>query len=168
MEGDECKFEMAIADLWCCYQIQNYLWFGGDCPSHTSHDEKNDAFQLRCLTKNLGLAPTFIDRRNTNQAVLQKCTDIVFTNREDHKEISLFSEYFCRKTKLLGHVFRAPEDDPWRQVSFERNIANRMNYDKRGCGRPKQNWLHYAKKCICMEVIIRNLWNMISEYIMQP
>jgi hypothetical protein len=19
LEGDECKFEMAIADLWCCY-----------------------------------------------------------------------------------------------------------------------------------------------------
>ena len=122
------------------------------CSSHTSHDEKNrrlpvDAFQLRCLRKILGLAPTFIDGRNTNQAELKKCTDIVFTHREDHKKISLFSEYYLhRKTKLLGHVLRAPEYDPLRQVSLEPNSGNRVDYGKRRCGRPKQNWLHFAKK----------------------
>ena len=81
--------------------------------------KKIDAFQLRCLRKILGLAPTFIDRRNTNHAVPQECADIAFTNREDHKEISLFSEYYlCRKTKLLGHVLRAPEDDPLKTSIF--------------------------------------------------
>ena len=40
-------------------------------------------------------------------------------------------------------MLRAPEDDPLRQVSFGPNTANRVNYR---CGRPKQNWLHYAKK----------------------
>ena len=109
--------------------------------------KKIDAFQLRCLRKILGLASTFIDRRNTNQAVLKKCTDIVSTHRKDHKQISLFSEYYLhRKTKFLGHVLRAPEDDPLRQVSFEPNSGNRVDYGKLRCGRPKQNWLHFAKK----------------------
>ena len=108
---------------------------------------KSDAFQLRCLRKILGLASTFIDRRNTNQAELKKCTDIVSTHRKDHKQISLFSEYYLhRKTKLLGHVLRAPEDDPLRQVSFEPNSGNRVDYGKLRCGRPKQNWRHFAKK----------------------
>ena len=43
-------------------------------------------------------------------------------------------------------MLRTPEDDHLRQVSFEPNTANRVNYGKRHCGRPKQNWLHYAKK----------------------
>lgn len=53
----------------------------------TGLDEKFDAFQLRCVKKILGIAPTFIDRRNANQAVTQKCTEIVVTHREDHKNI---------------------------------------------------------------------------------
>ena len=115
--------------------------------SHKPWWTKIDAFQLRCLRKILGLASTFIDRRNTNQAELKKCTDIVSTHRKDHKQISLFSEYYLhRKTKLLGHVLRAPEDDPLRQVSFEPNSGNRVDYGKLRCGRPKQNWRHFAKK----------------------
>ena len=52
--------------------------------------KKIDPFQLRCLRKILGLASPFIDRRNTNQAVLKKCTDIVSTHREDHKKKQSF------------------------------------------------------------------------------
>ena len=54
--------------------------------------KKIDAFQLRCLRKILGLASTFTDRRNTNQAVLKKCTDIVSTHRGDHKKKSFQRE----------------------------------------------------------------------------
>jgi hypothetical protein len=75
--------------------------------------------------------------------VPNKCTDIVSTHQEDHKKNQ---SCFHRKTKLLGHALRAPEDDPSRQVSFEPNSGNRVDYGKRRCGRPKQNWLYFSKK----------------------
>jgi len=117
---------------------------------------KIDAFQLRSLRKILGIAPTFVDRRNTNVAVLQKCTDTAFPDPGDRRTVQLFSSlYLNRKAKLLGHVIRSSNDDPLRQVSFEPDTAVRVHYGKKRCGRPRQNWLHYAKKYVFEERLNR-------------
>lgn len=69
--------------------------------------------------------------------------------------------------KWLRHVLRTSDDDPLRQVSFEPTTANRVNYGKRLCGRPRQNWLNYAKKnrsgWSCVETTIQ-----VSVFVMQP
>ena len=50
-----------------------------------------------------------------------------------------------RRAKLLGHVLRSNNDDPLRQF-FLPHSATRVEYGKRRCGRPRQNWLHTTKK----------------------
>lgn len=106
--------------------------------------KKIDAFQLRCLRKILGLAPTFVDRANTNRAVIQKASLIAFPN--DQRCMKFFSEYYNdRRANLLGHIIRAHDSDPLRQISFQPNSASRVKYGKKRCGRPRQNWLHYTK-----------------------
>ena len=109
--------------------------------------KKIDAFQMRCLRRILKIPTTFIDRRYSNTVVLQRCTAILFTNQGDQRQFELFSQsYLHRKSKLLGHVLRAGPSDPMRQISFQPNSAVRPLYGKKRVGRPKQNWLHYAKK----------------------
>ena len=94
-----------------------------------------------------GSPSTSIDRRNTNREVLNRCTALAYPNRGDRREFELFSQsYLRRKSKLLGHVLRASHDDPMRQISFQPDCAIRVSYGKKRVGRPRQNWLHYAKK----------------------
>ena len=49
--------------------------------------KKVDAFQLRCLRKILKMAPTFVDRSNTNTAVIQKASSIAYPNRNNPRSI---------------------------------------------------------------------------------
>ena len=100
--------------------------------------KKVNAFQLRCLRRILGLAPTFIDRANTNMAVLQKASAIADPSAQDHRSVKLFSKlYNERRASLLGHIKRACDSDPLRQISFEPQTANRVQYGKKRCGRPR-------------------------------
>jgi len=109
--------------------------------------KKTDAFQMRCLRRILKIPSTFIDRQNSNKVVLQRCTAILYANQGDQREFELFSQSCLhRKSKLLGHVLRAGPEDPMRQISFQPNNAIRVPYGRKQVGRPKQNWLHYAKK----------------------
>ena len=109
--------------------------------------KKIDAFHMRCLRRILKIPSTFIDRRYSNRVVLQRCTEILFANQGDQRQFEIFSQsYLHRKSKLLGHVFRAGPEDPMRQISFQPYSAVRPQYGRKRVGRPKQNWLHYAKK----------------------
>ena len=108
---------------------------------------KIDAFQMRCLRKILKIPSTFIDRRFSNRFVLQRCTEVLFSTLGGQRVFELFTQsYSRRKSKLLGHVLRTSQGDPMRQVSFQPNSAYRVQFGKKRVGRPKQNWLHYAKK----------------------
>ena len=109
--------------------------------------KKIDAFHMRCLRRILKIPSTFIDRRYSNRVVLQRCTEILFANQGDQRQFEVFSQsYLHRKSKLLGHVLRAGPEDPMRQISFQPYSAVRPQYGRKRVGRPKQNWLHYAKK----------------------
>ena len=111
--------------------------------------KKVDAFQLRCLRRILKLAPTFVDRSNTNMAVIQKASSIAYPDDHDSRSIKLFSFHYNEKRgKLLGHIIRADSSDPLRQISLEPHSANRIQYGKKRCGRPRQNWLHYTKSYV--------------------
>ena len=102
---------------------------------------------MRCLRRILKIPTTFIDRRYSNRVVLQRCTEILFANQGDQRQFEIFSQsYLHRKSKLLGHVFRAGPEDPMRQISFQPYSAVLPQYGRKRVGRPKQNWLHYAKK----------------------
>jgi hypothetical protein len=109
--------------------------------------KKIDAFQMRCLRRILKIPSSFIDRRYSNRVVLQRCTAILYTNQGDQREFELFSQsYLHRKSKLLDHLLRAGPEDPMRQIFFQPKSAIRPQYSRKRIGRPKQNWLHYAKK----------------------
>ena len=89
--------------------------------------KKVDAFQLRCLRRILKLAPTFVDRYNTNMAVIQKASSIAYPDGHDSRSIKLFSFHYNEKRgKLLGHIIRANNSDPLRQISLKPHSANRI------------------------------------------
>ena len=94
--------------------------------------KKIDAFQMQCVRKILKIPTTFIDKTNSNRVVLEKRTELLYPNQGDQRKFKLFSQsYQDRKTKLLGHVVRAVDDDPLRQVSFQQGTALRVQYGKK-------------------------------------
>ena len=114
--------------------------------------------------ENPQIPSTFIDRRNFNKVVLQRCTAILYANQGDQREFELFSQsYLHRKSKLLGHVLRAGPEDPMRQISFQPNNAIRVPYGRKRVGRPKQNWLQYAKKHTFEHILRRHDYLAISR-----
>ena len=78
------------------------------------------------------MAPTFIDRANTNRAVIQEASSIAYPCEHDQRCVALFSEHYYheRRARLLGHFIRAQDTDPLRQASLERQSANRVQYGK--------------------------------------
>ena len=52
---------------------------------------------------------------------------------------------------LLGHILRASDDDPLREVTFQPSSAYRVEYGKKRVGKPKQNWIHQTKKYVYVE-----------------
>ena len=56
-----------------------------------------------------------------------------------------FSDYYkATKLRLLGHVIRAEEKDPMRQVTFEGDTLEPKDIQTRRRGSPKDNWLDCA------------------------
>ena len=61
---------------------------------------------------------------------------------EHHKKLRAFSEdYKYRKSKLLGHIIRADNDDPMRKVTFAPSTIVEWGFASRRVGRPKDQWL---------------------------
>ena len=88
----------------------------------------------------------YIDRRNTNAAVLQKANDAVnHSNYRTHKVIEKISEVLKQnRLKLLGHVIRASPKDPMREVTFETASINIKRPAYRRVGRPRIKWIDAA------------------------
>ena len=115
---------------------------------------KLDVFQLKGLRKILGMSTTFINRGNTNNKVYAEATRIAFNKEGDPRSIRRFSEFHnTRKASLLGHILRTDNEDPLRQVSFQPNTAYRVEYGKKRIGKPKQNWIHQAKKHVYTDML---------------
>ena len=114
--------------------------------------QKLDVFQLKGLCKILGWETTSINRGNTNKKVYKAATRIAFPKEGDHRKIIRFGDFHSeRKAQLLGHMLRAEDEDPFRQVTFQTNTAYRVQYGKKRIGKPKQNWIHQAKKRACVD-----------------
>ena len=76
----------------------------------------------------LKVPSTFIDRTNSNRVVLEKGTELLYPNQGDQRKFKLFSQFYHdRKTKLLGHVLRAGDDDPL--VKFSSNKVLLLEYN---------------------------------------
>ena len=52
--------------------------------------------------------------------------------------------YLCKKTKLLGHIARAANDDPLREVTFGNNNGKPIGVSQRGVGKPRKQWTFEA------------------------
>ena len=71
-------------------------------------------------------------------------------NREetttDLRRLKTYSEtYLGRKMKLLGHVVRAGNDDPMRQVTFKEGCVKELKVGTRRVGKPKLDWIRQGK-----------------------
>ena len=55
--------------------------------------------------------------------------------------------------RLLGHVIRANQDDPLRQVSFMPGTINVLPVESKRAGHPKQDWIYETKKLVWHQVL---------------
>jgi hypothetical protein len=95
-----------------------------------------NAFQIKCLRRILNVPPTHIDRTWTNKRVIEQLEQ---QHKYEHRPIA--TAWNMRKFKLLGHIIRAPGEDPLRQVVFETGVIfPRIEHMKR-VGRPRANWV---------------------------
>ena len=103
--------------------IQNKLIYGLETVHLTQAMlNKINAFQLRGLRSILNLEPTFVNRRNTNEFVLRMASE-----KAGH-EVKLFSELLLdKRVKLSGHLLRATDSDPMRQVVYFSSISKRIS-----------------------------------------
>ena len=102
---------------------------------------KINAFQLRGLRSILRLEPTFVNRPNTNQFVLRTASE------KAGLEVKLFSELLLNKrVALAGHILRASDTDPLREVTYCSQSADAYPIGKRRVGGPRQQWRHFIHK----------------------
>ena len=105
---------------------------------HTAHAVRSK--QTECISDERPAPhpkdpPTFIDRRYTNQKVL----DILQTDH--HHLIEKFSlTWMTRNVKLLGHILRTDSKDPMRQVMLD-PCTNRPRPEYRRPGKPRASLL---------------------------
>ena len=71
------------------------------------------------------------------------------------KAIERYSEaYQKRKLRLFGHVVRAEDEDPMRQVALEKSTIKNKAAVKRRVGKPKLDWVHEN---------IKNAWKQLRK-----
>ena len=135
--------------------IRSKLLYGLETVHLTQSMSKTlDAFQMRGLRKILKRPSTFVDRRYTNQRILDEATSLAFPTRGDNRKIMRFSEFHMkRRAKLLGHIMRCDDSDPLRQVSFMPGSASTIDYGTKRVGKPRQSWLHHSKKYVFEQVL---------------
>lgn len=114
--------------------------------------KKLDAFQLKGLRQILRLDTTFINRANSNKKVFEVASQIAYPDPNDSRCVKRFSDFHKeRKAKLLGHILRADNSDPLREVTFQPDSASRVEYGKKRVGKPRMNWIHQTKKYVYVE-----------------
>jgi hypothetical protein len=128
--------------------IRSKLLYGLETVQLTEAQQKKiDAFQMRGLRQLMKKKHTYYDRTHTNDHVLKEASKTAYPKGD--KQIRRFSEFHeKRKIKLLGHIIRAPNNDPLRQVTFKDNTAERPERGTLRVGRPKQNWIKATKEAV--------------------
>ena len=131
------------------HEIPLALSMGRERPEPNKRDKRiswmmgAQEFQLRGLRKILQINTTFIDRRNTNAEVYRRTNEAAATRNNPMPKLT-WSIKQClgeKRIKLTGHILKADNRDPMRQVSFRRDSAAPYAPLFRRPGRPRKNWL---------------------------
>lgn len=104
---------------------------------------KLEAVQLRGLRKILHMSTTYINRANTNLEVYRRANQAIATRQGQDSSLT-WSIQQCievKRIKLTGHLLRANNNDPMRQVSFLNDSAAPYRPNSRRPGRPRKNWM---------------------------
>ena len=118
----------------------NFFTIWRPCVLHSHCEKKLDNFHLRGLRKILQVPTTYVDRRYTNARVYELASQIAYPD-DPYKSVRPFSAILDEKrTHLAGHILRAANSDPLRQVVYEPNTATVKRIGKRRVGRPRSNW----------------------------
>ena len=99
--------------------------------------KKLEAFQLRGCSN----TTTFVDRRWTNARVFELASQTAYPLDPNRTVRPITIDLVERRVRLAGHILRAPNWDPLRQVSYEPNSAVPKHIGKRRVGRPRQQWV---------------------------
>lgn len=110
--------------------------------------KKLEAFQLRGLRQILKIPTTFVDRRWTNTKVFELASQTAYPLDPNRKVRPITIDLDERRVRLAGHILRAPNCDPLRQVSYEPNSAEPKHIGKRRVGRPRQQWVFKSNEDI--------------------
>ena len=95
------------------------------------------------FTKNINVNTTYIDRRNTNAEVYRRA-NLAIKTRQGNDTTLTWTIRQCieeKRIKLTGHLLRADDSYPMRQVSFQNNSASPYLPLFRRPGRPPKNWM---------------------------
>ena len=89
----------------------------------------------------LRIPPTHIDRGIANKKAQEMLIEQINAQSDKDITIHLPSETINqRKLKLLGHIIRADQTDPIRQVTFENESVRPRFKGYRRVGKPRLNW----------------------------
>lgn len=119
--------------------------------------KKIDAFYIRKIRRILGWAPTFVDRTKTNALLINEYERITSTNRKGAPKqfTNLSTRLTLKQVKLLGHIIRASEHDPLRQITLKNGTAESNLPNKRRVGRPRKNWIFCTKRFIYNDILMK-------------
>ena len=120
-----------------------------------------DVLHLKGLRSILGLRPTYIDRANTNQKVLDLAEAEMNKNTVgDHakwKKINLVSVTVKQRSlRESGEILRLSNDDIRRIVTFRRDGADRVLPELNRVGKPRTHWALVAMGRAWEEIDLHN------------
>ena len=103
--------------------------------------DRLNAFHIKGLRNLLKMKHSFIDRNNTNKLIWETANKTIKEENKDAKEIETIEDTLCkRRIKFLGHILRAPNEDPVRNVTFYPSTAKPIEPNNRRIGGPKKHW----------------------------
>ena len=128
LEGNKCQPAVATHHMRCDCTYSSKSQYGLETLQLTeAMSKKLDTFQLKGLRQILGLETTFINRVNSNKQVFEVASSIAYPDPNDTRCVKRFSDFHKeRKAKLLGHILRAENTDPLREVTFQPDSASRV------------------------------------------
>ena len=131
------KWKLTILDS----VVMNNLLYGLETMQLPKSDQDRiDAFQMKMLRRVLTVPPTHIDREWTNRKVVDE-----LKLRAQYQHVKLSDRWQQRKITLLGHILRAPADDPMKQILFEQGTDRPRIEHTRRVGKPRANW--FVESC---------------------
>ena len=114
--------------------VVNMLLYGVESMQFPKSDQDRiDAFQTKMLRRVLNVPPTHIDKELTNRKVVSE-----LHLRAQYQHVKLSDKRKQRKLTLLGHILRAPSDDPMKQILFEQGTDRPRIEHTRRVGRPNE------------------------------